>query len=378
MKKITRFIKNQIIKDLPKGKVIVIYGARRVGKTTLVQDIAKVLPIKSLYLNCDEPDLQRKFFHKNSTELKQTIGEAKLVILDEAQRIKDIGFTLKLLIDTFPGLQVIATGSSSFELAQKVAEPLTGRSYLYQLFPFSEGELRASFGDLEVDRGLAERLTYGMYPEIMFAPDQQEKERLLKQMSSDYLFKDLLHFGRLKRSDVLYPLLQTLALQIGNEVSLNELAQLCGIDKTTVQDYLYLLEQAFIVFTLRPFSRNLRKELGKKRKVYFYDVGLRNAIIRNFNQPDLRSDLGFLWENYCIAERFKRNHYKRQYANAYFWRTYDRQKIDLVEDYEGKLTGFEIKWGDKKGRLPKIFLETYPNSSLKFITQKNYQEFLAL
>jgi len=373
---IPRFIQKNIKKDLFKGKVIVIYGARQVGKTTLVKKLCQQVNIKSKYFNCDEPDIRAKLINKTSTELKQLIGGAKLVIFDEAQRVKNIGLVLKLLVDTFSNLQIIATGSSSFNLSNRLAEPLTGRSYEYTLFPISELEIAKDIGRLETQRTLEMRLRYGNYPEIVETQDEEEKKRLLIELKNNYLFKDILSFEKIKGTDILYSLLQALALQIGQEISLNELASLIGIDKKTVQRYLQIFEKAFITFRLRAFSRNIRKEIGKRHKIYFYDLGLRNSLINNFNPPFLRRDIGSLWENYIIAERIKKNSYQRNYANIYFWRTYDQQEIDLIEEKEGKIAAYEIKWRKKKVKVPVSFLKTYKNSQFSVINKNNYLNFI--
>lgn len=378
MKQITRIIQKQIEKDLYKGKAIIIYGPRQVGKTTLVKQIISNFSTPSTYLNCDEPDIRALISNKNSTQLKELFGSTKLVIFDEAQRVKNIGLSLKLIIDTFPSIQIIATGSSSFELANKIAEPLTGRIYQYTLFPLAEAEILTSFGSLETKRTLETRLRFGSYPEIISQPNLNEKQRLLDFLKNNFLLTDILQHQNIKGSELLYNLLQALALQIGQEVSLNELASLLEIDKNTVKKYISLLEKSFIIFKLRAFNRNLRKEINKKYKIYFHDTGLRNAIINNFNPLSLRNDAGQLWENYLISERLKHNIYTKNYQNSYFWRTYDQKELDLIEESGGKLNGFEFKWG--KGKIKnsttKLFTTTYPNSKLQLINQQNYPEFL--
>jgi uncharacterized protein len=378
VKQITRIIQKQIEKDLYKGKAIIIYGPRQVGKTTLVKQIISNFSTPSTYLNCDEPDIRALISNKNSTQLKELFGSTKLVIFDEAQRVKNIGLSLKLIIDTFPSIQIIATGSSSFELANKIAEPLTGRIYQYTLFPLAEAEILTSFGSLETKRTLETRLRFGSYPEIISQPNLNEKQRLLDFLKNNFLLTDILQHQNIKGSELLYNLLQALALQIGQEVSLNELASLLEIDKNTVKKYISLLEKSFIIFKLRAFNRNLRKEINKKYKIYFHDTGLRNAIINNFNPLSLRNDAGQLWENYLISERLKHNIYTKNYQNSYFWRTYDQKELDLIEESGGKLNGFEFKWG--KGKIKnsttKLFTTTYPNSKLQLINQQNYPEFL--
>lgn len=371
---IKREIEKGIVSRLFKGKVIVIYGARRVGKTTLVKNIAKEYAGRSKYLNCDEPDIRRELTDKTSTELKALFGNSELVIIDEAQRIKNIGLTLKLIIDNFPKIQIIATGSSSFDLSNEVIEPLTGRKYEFHLFPFSVKELKSIFDKRELNRLLERQMIFGMYPEIII--NKTETKSKLKELTASYLYKDILKFENIKNSEAIEKLLIALALQIGNEVSYNELATIAGVDKNTVSSYIQIMEKAFIIFRLKPFSRNLRNELKKLRKIYFYDLGLRNALINNFNPLDLRQDVGALWENFMISERLKRNSNRRKIKNIYFWRTKEQQEIDYLEEEGGRLLGFEFKWRNKKIRLPEIFRKTYPNSKLSIINQDNYLEFL--
>ena len=373
---ITRFVHKQIEEDLFKGKIVVIYGPRQAGKTTLVKQILKGFSGKSSFFNCDEPDIRLAFADKTSSELKQLIGNVDIVVLDEAQRVKNIGLTLKLLVDTYSNLQVVATGSSSFELADKIAEPLTGRSFKYTLFPLSEMEIVSQIGSLEAKRTVETRLVFGSYPEIYMEQDVEKKQRLLTALKSDYMLADILKHENIKGSDVLYKILQAIALQIGKEVSLNEISSLVGVDKSTVARYIDILEKGFIVFRLRAFSRNLRKEISQKDKIFFYDVGLRNALINNFNPMGLRQDKGDIWENFVISERLKRNAYKRDSANMYFWRTYDQQELDLIEEKQGEIDGYEIKWKSDKFKHPKAFLDAYPNSETTLITRENYLDFV--
>ncbi len=371
---IKRKIQESIEKNLFKRKIIIIYGARQVGKTTLVRQILKKRPENSVYLNCDEPDIRAAFAGKTSTELKAFLGGAKLVILDEAQRIKDIGLTLKLMTDSFPKLQIIATGSSSFDLSNKIIEPLTGRKYEFYLYPLSLEELAQTYTALEVDRLLEQRIVLGMYPEIVFSG--RDAEGKLKSIAQSYLYKDILQFQNIKNAEAVEKLLQALALQIGNEVSYNELAQMTGIDKNTAASYIRVLEQAFVIFRLGPFSRNLRNELKKLRKIYFYDTGVRNALINNLNPLNLRQDTGALWENFIISERIKRNRNHNVEKNIYFWRTREGKEIDYVEESGGQIGGYEIKWKNDTYKAPKLFMETYPGSTVKLVNKKNYRDFL--
>jgi len=371
---IPRIIQKRIKKFLFKGKTIIIYGARQVGKTTLVKSIQKEYVKNSAYFNCDEPDVRAALMDKTSTEIKNFFGNRKLIILDEAQREKNIGLTLKLMVDNFPSTQIIATGSSSFDLSNKIAESLTGRKYEFHLYPFSLTELNDKFSDLEINRLMGKMMIFGMYPVVALLSGDEEKGRELKELAKSYLYKDALQYQNIKNPEILEKLLQALALQIGNEVSYNELAGFLNIDKNTVANYIRILEQAFIIFRLNPFSRNSRNELKKMRKIYFYDVGIRNAIINNFNPLNLRQDVGALWENFMISERLKRNN-TGENIKSYFWRTKQGQEIDYLEEFAGKISGFELKWKQNKWRAPKIFLEIYPKSSTLLINQNNHKKF---
>jgi predicted AAA+ superfamily ATPase len=371
---ITRKIQNSVEKALFKGKIVIIYGARQVGKTTLVKEIQKKYPTDTVYLNCDEPDVREAFSDKTSTEIKAYLGKAKLAILDEAQRIKNIGITLKLIADNFPEIQVIATGSSSFDLSNEIAEPLTGRKDEFYLYPFSLSELREIYSDLELNRLLEQRIIFGMYPEVISGGAEAEKN--LKSLAKSYLYKDVLQFQNIRNNEAIEKLLQVLALQVGNEVSYNELAQIVGISKNTVDSYIQILEKAFIIFRLKPYSRNLRNELKKLRKIYFFDTGIRNVVISNLNPPNLRQDVGALWKNFLISERVKYNNNNGLDCNMYFWRTKEGKEIDYVEEVDGKLSGFEIKWKKDKFKEPEIFLKTYEGSKLTLINKDNYPEFI--
>lgn len=369
-----RTIQPAVEAALYKGKAIVIYGVCEVGKMTLAKAIIAQHGTAALYLNCDEPDVRVVLGGRTSTELRALIGSRTLVVLDEAQRVRDIGLTIKLLVDTFPAIQVIATGSSSFELSNRVTEPLTGRKIEFNLFPLSVEELLAVEGPLDSRRLLERRLRYGAYPGVVTADDPAET---VSEIAGSYLYRDALEYQTVKNPDVLRRLLQALALQVGSEVSYSELATLLGIDKTTVERYVRLLEAAYIIFHLPPFSRNLRKELAKLRKVYFYDLGIRNALLNNYNTLELRGDVGAMWENFFIAERVKANHNHRRYVNTYFWRTYQGAEIDYLEEAGGRLTGFECKWASQKWRVPALFAQTYPDSQLHLANRENYLEFLA-
>ncbi len=371
---IKRKIQDSIEKSLFKGKIVIIYGARQVGKTTLVKEIQKKYPDNSLYLNCDEPDIRRALTEKTSTEIKAYFGDKKLVILDEAQRIKNIGLTLKLVVDNFSGIQIIAAGSSSFDLSNEISEPLTGRKYEFYLYPFSFSELKSVYSDLEMDRLLENRMIFGMYPGIISGGKEAEKN--LKSLARSYLYKDILEFQNIRNSEAIEKLLQALALQVGSEVSYNELAQTVGIDKNTIASYIQILEKAFIIFRLKPFSRNLRNELKKLRKIYFFDTGIRNALINNFNPLNLRQDAGALWENFLISERIKLNNNNGLEKNIYFWRTREGKEIDYIEESGGKISGFEIKQSKNKFKKPDIFLKAYSGSDLTAVNKNNYRDFI--
>lgn len=372
---IKRVIEDKILEDFNKGKGILIFGPRQVGKTTLLKSLEERIDEKVLFFNGDEHDVRELFQTATSAKLKAIIGNYKYIFIDEAQRILNIGLTLKLIIDNIPSVQVVATGSSAFELANKIKEPLTGRKFEYFLFPFSLGELKANSDILSEMRLLEDRIIYGAYPEVVMLG--KDRVRTLKSLSDSYLYKDLLSYEQIKKPGLLLKLLQALALQIGSEVSYNELSQIIGADKETVEKYIDLLEKAFVVYKLGSFSRNLRNELKKSKKIYFYDTGIRNALIGNFNSLNLRTDTGALWENYFISERLKSLTYSNFYGNRYFWRTHSRQEIDYIEEADGLLNTFEIKWNKrKKAKFPESFKNTYPNSSFTVITRENYYEYL--
>ena len=326
-----------------------------------------------IYFNADEPDIRLWFANRTSSELRSLVGTAKLVVIDEAQRVENIGLTLKLMVDNFPDVQVVATGSSSFELADRLKEPLTGRKYEMILPPFSLEEMETARGPLEVDRMLSKSVIYGMYPEPALFGVAEACERLL-ELAGSYLYKDVLLLGQIRHPDALEKLLRALALQVGNEVSYTELAGLVGIDKNTVETYIRILEQAFILFRLPPFSRNLRTELKKMRKIYFWDTGIRNAVINNFSPLETRPDAGALWENFLIAERIKylRNH--RSANSSYFWRTHQQQEIDYIEERERGLLSVEIKSQSGRGRIPATFSRAYPGAELHVISTADWRE----
>jgi len=375
------YIERTITKDIEnrlfQGKIIVIYGPRRVGKTTLVRHLIKLheKTKKILYLTGDDIPTQNNLTSQNVAMLKQFLGDAELVIVDEAQRINNIGINLKLIVDSFPNIQLIATGSSSFDLANKIKEPLTGRTFEYFLPPFSLQELSGQYKQNELVALLDNLLLYGLYPDVFLSP-MEDKERKLKELMNNYLFKDILAFEGQKNSGFVFKLLQLLAFQAGNEVSYNELAKILEVGKATVEKYINLLEQTYVIYKIGPFSRNLRNEIGKKRKIYFWDVGIKNALIQNFNNLNLRTDIGSLWENFYISERIKYLKTNFKYKNVYYWRTYDQKEIDYLEESDNILKGYEIKWGKAKARIHKEFLKAYKDSTINIINKDNFLDHL--
>lgn len=369
-----RTLQKTIEKHLYKGKIIVLYGARQVGKTTLSKIILETSGKKGRYLSGDNPSVVANLSNRNIEELKNYIGSFELVILDEAQRIENIGITLKLLIDNYPEMQIIATGSSSFDLANKISEPLTGRSWVFHLQPLSFLEITNN--DRSITTQTLERmLIYGSYPGIWNMSDI-DAANALTELSSNYLFKDLLEYETLKKAPLLTKLLQALALQVGHEVSLRELSNLLEVDIKTVERYIFLLEQTFVIYRLPALKRNPRNEVGKLRKIYFTDLGLRNALIRNFNERNLRNDIGALWENFCINERVKINDYAEYRPNYYFWRSYSQKEIDLVEEYGGQMYTFEFKWKDGRTKLPSEFNTLYPKNHFLEVNATNFVDTL--
>ncbi len=374
---IPRILASDIRKRIGQGKVLIVFGARQVGKTTLLHDTLQADSGNVLWLNGDEPDVRSLFEGATSTRLNSFIGSKKIVVIDEAQRIINIGLALKLIADNNASVQLIATGSSSFDLANTVNEPLTGRKFELLMFPLSFAELASYTGLLEEKRMLPHRLIYGSYPDVVnHVGDERE---ILQQLADSYLYKDILSFDRIKRNEKIVKLLQAIAFQIGSEVSFNELAQTCGLDPKTVEAYVQLLEQAYIIFRLPSYSRNLRNELKFARKIYFWDCGIRNAVIGNYLQAEMRQDMGALFENYLVAERLKKQHYARTFAKSYFWRTSAKQEIDYIEEINGQITAYEFKWNPRrKATVPTAFAKHYPEVPFQVITCDNYWEFLAM
>ncbi len=372
---ILRELSTVIKEKIGKGKAIIILGARQTGKTTLVKSFLPENKTEGLFLDADNVEVQTLLSNPNLERLKTIIGKANLVIIDEAQRIPNIGLTLKLIIDNLPTVQLLVTGSSSLELADLTNEPLTGRKWEYYMFPISWKELSDAVGYTTALLQLETRLIYGMYPEVVINIGE-ERERL-SVLSQSYLYKDILSLGIIRKPEVLTKLLKALAFQVGNEVSMNELGQLVGADKVTVATYLNLLEKSFVIFRLQPLSRNLRNEISSNRKIYFYDNGIRNALINNFAPLDLRQDVGALWENFMISERLKANHYRKRWVTTYFWRTQAQQEIDYVEEIDGQFEAFEFKWKKQKNiKIPASFSEAYKPLGYNIISKENFDAFL--
>lgn len=373
---IPRLLQKTIESRLFAGKAIIVIGARQVGKSTLFKLILEKQDYKALQLNCDEPEVRDMLSNINTAELRLLIADNRIVVIDEAQRVENIGMTLKLITDNFPEVQLLVTGSSSFELQDKLNEPLTGRKYEYHLYPISTAELMASNGLLGVKQTLEQRLVYGSYPDILNHAD--DAKELLMNLAGSYLYKDLLTLESVRRPVLLGKLLTALALQVCSEVSYNELAQTVGTDNKTIEKYIDLLEKCYIVFRLNGFNRNLRSELKKSKKIYFFDNGIRNAILQNFAPLSLRQDAGALWENFIISERIKRNHYSGRYVNNYFWRTTQQQEIDYVEECDGQFSIFEMKWNPRRAntQFPSSFLTAYDVKEKAVVTPENWIEWV--
>lgn len=358
------------------GKVCIIYGARRVGKTTLIEKYLENIKDKYLLVSGDDISVREYLESQSIEKLKDFVGNNHLLVVDEAQRIRQVGLNLKIIVDHIPKIKVIATGSSSFDLAKDVGEPLTGRKVTLRLYPLAQMEVSQIENRHETSSNLESRLIYGVYPEIVLTKDNHQREDYLREIVSSYLFKDILELEGIRHSNKLIRLLQMLAFQIGRQVSLNELGNQLQMSKNTVERYLDLLEKVFIIYKQSSFSSNLRKEISKSSRYYFYDNGIRNAVIDNFNPLNMRNDAGELWENYIITERMKRNDYLHNHVSSYFWRTYNKAEIDLIEEKNKKLSAFEIKWQNKKVKIPTDWSKTYPESEFSVIHRENYLEFI--
>ena len=370
---INRSIQSKLAEELAAGhKVILLFGARQVGKTTLVQQLLTQAPYRTLQINADELRFLNILSSRDLRQLRDLTGGYELLFIDEAQRVPEIGINLKLMADHIPELRIIATGSSSLHLASKTREPLTGRAWSHTLYPIAFCELIDHYNAFELTDMLPDRMIYGSYPDIFSMPGREAKRDYLRNLTSSYLYKDILEIGNIRHSSKLQDLLKLLAFQIGQEVSLNELGVQLGMSKDTVAGYIDLLEQSFVIFRLGGFSRNLRKEVSKRDKIYFWDVGVRNTVIGNLNPLADRNDVGPLWENLMISERRKWLAYTGALGSVYFWRIYSGAEVDLVEEREGKLLGSEYKWGNRRIRPPKAFLDTYPEATFEVITPQNF------
>lgn len=374
---IPRYIQNAIEAHLGKQKVVMLYGTRRTGKTTIIEHIAQKFSADALVLQGEDHQVQAILQNMSIANYRQLIGDKKIVIIDEAQAVPDIGKVLKLMIDNIRGITIIVTGSSSFDLVYKTGEPLVGRNIVYQLFPISQAELSLIEDRLTTLGNLEQRLVYGSYPELWHINDTREQEAYLKQLVNSYLLKDLLTYENVKGPDVLFKLLQLLAWQVGSQVSTVELGNQLQLNKATVDRYLDLLSNVFVIYPLSGFSRNLRKEVTKSKKWYFHDNGIRNALINNFSALQMRNDTGQLWEQYIIGERIRYNSSKGHHPNYYFWRTYDGQEIDLLEiDSRMQMQAIECKWRSGKSGIPAAFEKAYPDAHYATVHQQNYLDWI--
>ena len=359
------------------GKVVIVYGPRRVGKTTLIQQYVQQYDQDALFVTGEDIIVREYLESQSVSKLKNFVGTRQTLIVDEAQYVRQIGLNLKLLVDHVEGLRIIATGSSSFDIAQFTGEPLTGRRYTLLLLPLAQFELQNIEEAHETTANLEARIIYGSYPEVILMDSNEDRQLYLTELIASYLFKDILQIEGIRFTDKLLRLLQLVAFQIGQDVSVSELGRQLGMSKNSVERYLDLLEKAYVLYSRSGFSRNLRKEISKSRRYYFYDNGIRNGLISNFNPVALRDDVGALWENYILVERMKRNLYFRQLVDSYFWRTYDRQEIDLIEEKGGHLHAVELKWSPKYAtRRPRGWNQAYPDSTFEVIHPENYLEFI--
>ncbi len=376
MNYLVRDLSENIIKKLQPNKVVIVFGARRVGKTVLVKELLEKVNEPVLSLNGEDINVHDKLANRSVENYKQLLGSYKFLYIDEAQKIPEIGLKLKLMIDEIEDLKIIISGSSSFDIYKDAGEPLTGRKYSFNLFALSENEFNQVENKIEKIDKVRERLIFGNYPELLQLPNREDKIDYLNEMVSSYLLKDILVYENIKNSQKIFNLLRLIAFQIGGEVSLQELGKQLGISKNTVEKYLDLLSKVFILHKVEGFSRNLRKEITKNSRWYFLDNGIRNAVIANFNSIESRNDIGALWENYMISERLKYQEYNRLSSNNYFWRTYEQQEVDWVEERDGSLFGYEFKWKESKVKIPTQWKNAYPNSSFEVINKDNFEKWL--
>lgn len=376
MKTIDRILKSRIENKLLPNKVVLIFGARRVGKTILIKQIIDNFDGKALILNGEDDDSLKLLQEKSIANYRNLLTGIDLLVIDEAQNVPEIGQKLKLIVDEIENIRIIASGSSSFDLNNKAGEPLVGRSYTYLLFPFSQQELAPNENRLQTKQNLEIRLIYGSYPELIALENNDDRREYLNNIVNAYLLKDILTIDGIRNAGKMKDLLRLIAFQTGNIVSLEELGKQLGISKNTVEKYLDLLSNVFIIYRLGAYSKNLRKEISKAGKWYFYDNGIRNALISNFNHLSLRQDTGQLWESYLISERIKNCRFLGDETIHYFWRTYDGQEIDLIEERNQEIAAFEFKWGEKKRKIPAAFAGSYPNTSFSIINKDNYLEWL--
>jgi predicted AAA+ superfamily ATPase len=374
---ILRLLTDKLLKKMDDHKALIILGPRQSGKTTLVKSLTDQITTPFLWWNGDDFQVRSMLSVLSVANLQSLIGDSPLLVIDEAQRIENIGLCIKIIVDNIPGVKVIATGSSSFELANRINEPMTGRKWEYVLLPLSYKEMVNHHGELKERSSIQHRMIYGYYPEVINNPGNEKD--ILKQLADSYLYRDILTWEKIHKPDRMEKLVRALAFQVGNQVSYHELGQITGLDNETVEKYIDLLEKAFIVYRLGTLSRNLRNELKSTRKIYFYDNGIRNSLINSFNPIGMRDDTGALWENFLITERLKYIHTHDFWCNRYFWRTHSQQKIDYIEEYDGKLHAYEFKWNPKgKGKIPVSFLNADPENETAIISTENYRSFLGM
>jgi uncharacterized protein len=376
---IDRTLSETILARIQKpGKVIILYGARQVGKTTLIREMLKMQSARVLEVSADQVKYHDILSSRNLDKMLGLVSGYGILFIDEAQRIPDIGINLKILHEGIPELRIIVTGSSSLDLAHQIKEPLTGRTWTYKLYPISAAEWKthAGLNNFELQQRIPDWLRYGMYPEVLSMDNHEDRRQYLNELTSSYLYKDILEIGNIRYPQKIRQLLSLLAYQLGNLVSIQELANTLQINRETILHYIDLLEKSFVIFTLGPYSRNLRKEITSKNKIYFYDLGVRNALIENFSPIDLRPDLGALWENHLLMERKKKMEYSRAYPNMYFWRTYAGVEVDYVEEIDGLITGYEFKWQSKSARAPQAWSEATENATWKLVDRENFTDFV--